>query len=68
VSLDSLKRKLHGLFLAGLKALQLTLDFLSQRFLRSIERVLEVEPRQRNKKMSRLNERHQTELNYKAAI
>jgi hypothetical protein len=68
VNLDSLKRSLHALFLSGLKALQLTLDFLSQRFLRFTERVLEVEPRQRIKKMSRLNERHQTELNYKAAI
>ena len=68
VSLDSLKRKLHSLFLAGLKALQLTLDFLSQRFLRSIERVLEVKSKQRIKKMSRLNDRHQTEFNYKAAI
>jgi hypothetical protein len=68
VSLDSLKRKLHNLFLSGLKALKSTLDFLLERFLKSIERVLQVEPRQRIKKMSRLNERHQTEFNYKAAI
>ena len=68
VSLDSLKRSLHSLFLSGLKALQNTLDFLLERFLKSLERVLEVAPRPRTKKMSRLNERHQTELNYKAAI
>ncbi len=68
VSLDSLKRKLHALLLAGLKGLQNTLTFLRERFLKSIERVLEVEPRPRNKKKSRLNERHQTEYNYKAAI
>ena len=68
VSLDSLKRKLHSLLLSGLKALQHTLNFLVDRFLASVERVLEVEPRQRIKKKSRLNERHQTEYNYKAAI
>ncbi len=68
VSLDSLKRKLHSLLLSGLKTLKSTLDFLLERFLKSIERVMEVEPRTRNKKMSRLNERHQTEYNYKAAI
>jgi hypothetical protein len=68
VSLDSLKRNLHSLFLSGLKALQHTLDFLLERFLRFTERVLEVEPRPRIKKKSRLNERHQTEYNYKAAI
>jgi hypothetical protein len=68
VSLDSLKRKLHNLFLSGLKVLKSTLNFLQERFLKSIERVLQVEPRPRNKKKSRLNERHQTEYNYKAAI
>jgi hypothetical protein len=68
VSLDSLKRKLHHLFLSGLQALKSTLDSLAERFLKSIQRVLHVEPRQRIKKMSRLNERHQTEHNYKAAI
>ncbi len=47
VSLDSFKRKLHSLFLSSLKALQNTLDFLLDRFLRFVERVLEVEPRQR---------------------
>ncbi len=68
VSLDSLKRKLHSLFLSDLKTLQHSLEFLLERFLRSLERVLQVEPRPRNKKKSRLNERHQTEYNYKAAI
>jgi hypothetical protein len=68
VSLDSLKRKLHSLFLSTVKTLKSTLNFLLERFLKSIERVLEVEPRPRIKKKSRLNERHQTEYNYKAAI
>jgi hypothetical protein len=68
VSLDSLKRNLHALFLSGLKALKSTLNFLSERFLSSLEQVLQVEPRPRIKKKSRLNERHQTEYNYKAAI
>jgi hypothetical protein len=68
VSLDSLKRNLHALLLSGIKALRSTLDFLRQRFLSALERVLEVEPRPRIKKKSRLNERHQTEYNYKAAI
>jgi hypothetical protein len=68
VSLDSLKRKLQSLFLSGLKVLKDTLDFLLERFLKSLERVLQVEPRPRIKKKSRLNARHQTEYNYKAAI
>jgi hypothetical protein len=68
VGLDSLRRRLHSLFLSGLKALESALEFLIERFLKSLERVLEVVPRPRKKKKSRLNERHQTEYNYKAAI
>jgi hypothetical protein len=68
VGLDSLRRRLHSLFLSGLKALESALEFLIERFLKSLERVLEVVPRPRKKKKSRLNERHQTEYNYKAAV
>jgi hypothetical protein len=68
VSLDSLKRKLHSLFLAAGKLLESTLDFLSRRFLKHLERIVETKPKPRVPKMSRLNARHQTEFNYKAAI
>lgn len=68
VSLDSLKRGLTGLFVNGWRSLVETLSFLLHRFLESLERILVVEPRPRKPKMSRLNERHQTEFNYKAAI
>jgi hypothetical protein len=68
ISLDSLKRALASTFVNGWRGLIKTLSFLLDRFLQSLERVLVVEPRARKPKMSRLNERHQTELNYKAAI
>jgi hypothetical protein len=68
VSLNSLKRALTGLFVSGWRSLLDSLSFLIHRFLESIERIVEVEPRPRKPKMSRLNERHQTEFNYKAAI
>jgi hypothetical protein len=68
VSIDSLKRKLSALFTTCRTTILDTLSFLIHRFLESLERVLEVEPRPRNEKKSRLNERHQTEFNYKAAI
>jgi hypothetical protein len=68
VSLDSLRRRLHSLFLAAGRLLEATLDFLSERFMKSLERVVEVKPKPRIPRMSRLNARHQTEYNYKAAI
>jgi hypothetical protein len=68
VSLESLKRGLKGLFISGWKSLLDSLCFLLHRFLESIERIVEVEPRPRKPKMSWLNARHQTEFNYKAAI
>jgi hypothetical protein len=68
VSLASLKSGLTRLFISGWKSLLDTLSFLIYRFLESLERILVVEPRPRKPKMSRLNERHQTEFNYKAAI
>jgi hypothetical protein len=68
VSLNSLKRALTGLFVSGWRRLLDSLSFLIHRFLESIERIVEVEPRPRKPKMSRLNARHQTEFNYKAAI
>jgi hypothetical protein len=68
VSLESLKRELKGLFSNGWRSLLEKLSFLIHRFLESLERMVEVEPRPRKAKMSRLNARHQTEFNYKAAI
>jgi hypothetical protein len=68
ISLESLKRALTHIFVRGWKSLLDTLSFLIQRFLESLERNVEVETRPRKPKMSRLNERHQTEFNYKAAI
>jgi hypothetical protein len=68
VSLDNLKRGLTGLFINGWRSLLEKLSFLLHHFLESLERVVEVEPRPRKPKMSRLNARHQTEFNYKAAI
>ncbi len=68
VSLDSLKRGLTSLFVNGWRGLLEKLSFLIHRFLESLERVVQLEPRPRKFKMSRLNERHQTEFNYKAAI
>jgi hypothetical protein len=68
VSLDSLKRGLTGLFVKGWRSLLDTLSFLIHRFLESLERIVQVEPRPRKPKMSRLNARHQTEYNYKAAL
>lgn len=68
VSLASLKRKLVDLFVRGCKELLESLSFLLHRFLESLERVPEVESKPRKPKKSRLNERHQTEFNYKAAI
>jgi hypothetical protein len=68
VSLSGLKSALPHLFIRDWKSLLDTLSFLIHRFLESIERIVEVEPRPRKPKMSRLNERHQTEFNYKAAI
>jgi hypothetical protein len=68
VSLESLKRALTGLLVSGWRSLLDSLSFLIHRFLESIERIVEVEPRPRKPKMSRLNERHKTEFNYKAAI
>jgi hypothetical protein len=68
VSLAGLKSALTQLFVRGWKSLLDTLSFLIHRFLESLERILIVEPRPRKPKMSRLNERHQTEFNYKAAI
>jgi hypothetical protein len=68
VSLDALKRKLHSLFLAAGRLLESALDFLSHRFLKHLERIVETKSKPRIPKMSRLNARHQTEYNYKAAI
>jgi hypothetical protein len=68
VSLNSLKRALTSLFVSGWKSLLDSLSFLIHRFLESTERMVQVEPRPRKPKMSRLNARHQTEFNYKAAI
>jgi hypothetical protein len=68
VSLESLKRGLKGLFANGWRSLLEKLSFLIHRFLETLERILAVEPRPRKAKMSRLNARHQTEFNYKAAI
>jgi hypothetical protein len=68
ISLDSLKRGLTSLFVKGWRGLLEKLSFLIHRFLESLERVVQVEPRPRKPKMSRLNARHQTEFNYKAAI
>jgi hypothetical protein len=68
VSLDSLRRRLHSRFLAAGRLLEATLDFLSERFMKSLERVVEVKPKPRIPRMSRLNARHQTEYNYKAAL
>ncbi len=68
VTLDSLKRGLTNLFVNGWRGLVEKLSFLIHRFLESLERVVQVEPRPRKPKMSRLNARHQTEFNYKAAI
>jgi hypothetical protein len=68
VSLAGLKSALTHLFVRGWKSLLDTLSFLIHRFLESLERILVVESRPRKPKMSRLNARHQTEFNYKAAI
>jgi hypothetical protein len=68
VSIESLKRKLYGLLACCRERFIETLSFLLHGFLESLERVVEVEPRPRKEKKSRLNERHQTEFNYKAAI
>jgi hypothetical protein len=68
VSLESLKRGLKCLFVSGWRSLLEKLSFLLHSFLESLERILIVEPRPRKPKMSRLNARHQTEFNYKAAI
>ncbi len=68
VSLASLKSGLTSLFVNGWKSVLDTLSFLIHRFLESLERILIVEPRPRKPKMSRLNARHHTEFNYKAAI
>jgi hypothetical protein len=68
VSLAGLKSALSHLFVRGWKSLLDTVSFLIHRFLESLERILVVEPRPRKPKMSRLNARHQTEFNYKAAI
>jgi hypothetical protein len=36
--------------------------------MKSLERIVEVKPKPRIPRMSRLNARHQTEYNYKAAL
>lgn len=53
VSLESLKRGLKGLFANGWRSLLDKLSFLIHRFLETLERMVEVDPRPRKHKMSR---------------
>ena len=68
VGLTTLKHKIVSLFMAPSSQLNETIDWLTKRFLRSLERIYDGPSKPRERKMLRNNDRHQTEKNYKPAL
>lgn len=68
VGLTTLKQKIVPLFTVPSKQVEVVGDWLTRRFLRSLERIYDGPSKQRERKMLRGNDRHQTEKNYKPAL